>query len=76
MDRQAYYRAQKRVHHKKSIAQKVVELVKEERVLQPKMGTRKLYHRLLDSLKGLKVGRDKLFSILKANHLDIHPRRS
>lgn len=39
----------------------------------PKLGTRKLYHLLKEELKELGVGRDKLFTILKANNLLIKP---
>lgn len=42
----------------------------------PRIGTRKLYHMLKESLEPLSVGRDKLFRILKANHLLIRPKRS
>ena len=42
----------------------------------PRIGTRKLYHMLKDHLEGLGVGRDKLFSIMKANHLAIQPKRN
>jgi transposase InsO family protein len=35
----------------------------------PKLGTRKLYYILEDELKLLKIGRDKLFRILKANNM-------
>jgi len=42
----------------------------------PELGTRKLYHILKDELSVLKVGRDKLFRILKANHMGIRPKRS
>ena len=42
----------------------------------PRIGTRKLYYILKDPLQELHVGRDKLFAILKANHLDILPKRS
>ena len=42
----------------------------------PRIGTRKLHYLLNDQLKELKVGRDKLFSILKANHMIIYPKRS
>lgn len=46
------------------------------RMKMPRIGTRKLYHLLKESLQPLSVGRDKLFRILKANHLLIKPRRS
>jgi len=42
----------------------------------PKIGTRKLYYLLQEDLSDLSVGRDKLFKILKANHLLIKPSRS
>lgn len=41
----------------------------------PKLGTRKLYHILKTQLTLLNVGRDKLFRILRANHLLIKPKR-
>ena len=42
----------------------------------PRIGTRKLYYLLQGSLQELGVGRDKLFAILKANHMLIKPKRS
>jgi putative transposase len=42
----------------------------------PRIGTRKLYYLLLDKLQLMKIGRDKFFDILRANHLLIHPKRS
>jgi transposase InsO family protein len=42
----------------------------------PKLGGRKLYFLLKDRLSILKVGRDKLFRILRANHMLIKPKRS
>lgn len=41
----------------------------------PRLGTRKLYHLLRPQLKDLGVGRDRLFQILKANHMLIKPKR-
>ena len=61
--------------HKQSIAQKVIALVREIRMLMPKLGGKKLYYLLNEQLKALKVGRDKLFRILKANHLLIIPKK-
>jgi len=73
LDRQVYYRAKKSLLHKQSIAQQVIKMVRSIRNLMPKLGTRKLYHMLERELKSLKVGRDKLFRILKANHMLITP---
>ena len=42
----------------------------------PRLGTRKLYYLLADDLKTLRVGRDKLFRILRANQLLIIPKKS
>jgi len=53
----------------------VITLVKSKRTVMPKIGTRKLYYLLEDELKELKVGRDKLFKILKANGLLIKPKK-
>jgi transposase InsO family protein len=41
----------------------------------PRLGGKKSYHILMD-LKSMKIGRDKLFDILRANHLLIQPKRS
>lgn len=41
----------------------------------PKVGTRKLYHILKNTLSELNVGRDRLFRILRANHMLIKPKR-
>ncbi len=51
-------------------------MVRDIRLQMPRIGTRKLFYLLLDKLKPLKVGRDKLFSILRANNLLIKPKRS
>jgi len=50
--------------------------VQSKRGLMPKLGIRKLYYMLKDELKLIGVGRDKLFRILKANHMLIKPKRS
>lgn len=42
----------------------------------PRIGVRKLYYLLFDKLRQLKIGRDKFFDILRANHLLIQPKRS
>ena len=42
----------------------------------PRIGTRKLYYLLQKELQYLNIGRDRLFQILKANHMLIQPKRS
>ena len=51
-------------------------MVRDIRMELPRVGTRKLYHMLHQPLKENKVGRDKLFDILRANRLLIKPVRS
>ena len=75
IDRQVYYRSIARRVLKQDKAQQVVEMVQEIRMSMPHIGTKKLYHILLDKLRLLEVGRDKFFAILRANHLLIHPKR-
>ena len=76
MDRQVYYRSLKRSTVRTSKAQQVVALVEEKRMMQPKIGGKKLYFMLKEPLKSLNIGRDKFFDILRANHLLIVPKRS
>ncbi len=76
IDRQVYYRSIKRTKLKRTLAEQVVLLVKEQRITQPRLGTRKLYYILNNKLRELKIGRDKFFNIIKANHLLIKPKRS
>jgi len=71
-----YYRAKKSRLRKQNLAQQVINLVREIRMRMPRLGTRKLYYVLEDALKKIKVGRDKLFRILKANHLLITPKKT
>lgn len=53
-----------------------IDLVNHIRIQMPKIDTRKLYYLLQTPLKELGVGKDKLFEILKANHMLIKPKRS
>ena len=76
VNRQVYYRKKKSVIKRQETAETVVSMVQEVRLQMPRLGTRKLYYLLKDQLKDLGVGRDKLFAILKANHLLIKPTRS
>ena len=76
INRQIYYRSTKRSRTSKNKAEQVVELVENIRMKMPKIGGKKLYFMLNEPLKTLKIGRDKFFNILKANHLLITPKRS
>lgn len=74
-DRQVYYRSKKRLVKCQERAKLVVELVRVKRNRMPRLGGRKLYHLLKEELNKLRVGRDKFFDILRANHLLIKPKR-
>ncbi len=70
-----YYRSIKAEKAKQQRAEKVITLVQQQRMVMPRLGTRKLYHILKPELQELGVGRDKLFDILKANHMLIKPKK-
>ena len=74
-NRQVYYRFKNRVNKHQQRAEAVISLVTSVRMRMPRIGGKKLYHILQTDLKGLGVGRDKLFDILRANHLLISPKR-
>ena len=76
LSRQVYYRRIKSSTRKKALAQQVVDLVLPIRSRMPRIGTRKLYYMLQSKLDCMGIGRDKLFTIMKANHLQIYPERS
>ena len=70
-----YYRSTKTQKIKQQRAERVIALVQQQRMIMPRLGTRKLYHILKPELEELGVGRDKLFDILKANHMLIKPKK-
>ncbi len=76
IDRQVYYRKIRRKINKQNKAEQVVSMVIEIRKSMPRLGTKKLYYLLSDKLQLIKIGRDKFFDILRANHLLIQPKRS
>lgn len=76
IDRQVYYRRIRRKTLKQSHAEIVTRLVNAQRLIMPRVGGKKLYYLLEVDLKSLRIGRDKFFNILRANHLLIQPKRS
>lgn len=78
LKRDAWYKYQKRRKSKDVVVSKVVELVKEERKDQPRVGTRKLYEALKDEFykSEIKVGRDVLFDILRDHEMLIRRKKS
>ena len=71
LNRDAYYKCKGRFEQRKCVEDKVIELVKQERIQQARVGTRKLHKHLNDTFaeKGLNIGRDRLFSILRDNNM-------
>jgi putative transposase len=76
IDRQVYYRRIRRKIVKQDKTEQVILMVDAIRKIMPRIGTRKLYYLLSDKLLLIKIGRDKFFDILRANHLLIQPKRS
>ena len=74
--RQKYYRSCWSFENQRKTADRVVSMVDNIRMTQPRIGTRKLYYMLHEELNTLNVGRDKLFDILRANHMLITPLRA
>lgn len=71
------YQRIQRYHHRQQSLEPVKTLVLSLRRRMPKLGTRKLYHRIKPQLieYGIKLGRDGLFSYLREQRLLIKPRR-
>ena len=78
MSRQAFYQSRCREAALETKAQTVVELVRERRMSQPRVGTRKLHCMLRESLsrEGIRMGRDAMFDVLRNARLLVAPRRA
>lgn len=76
VSRQVYYRSIRRRQLREKKTTQALALVEKVRQRMPRLGTRKLSYLLSAELKPLGIGRDKLFAILRANHLLIAARRS
>jgi transposase InsO family protein len=77
LSRQAFYQHQARSRQRTASQDKVLKLVQEERAQQPRLGGRKLYHLIKAKLQqlGIKLGRDKLFGLLREKGLLIQSKR-
>ena len=78
LSRQAHYQSQRRHAQRESRAQVVVQLVRDWRVRQPRLGTRKLHHLLREPLgqAGIRLGRDALFDVLRNARMLVPVRRA
>ena len=75
MSRQNYYARHQHRHRRAIDSDVVVSLVQEERRLQERLGTRKLYHLLKPKLEaaGVRIGRDRMFEVLRKRDLLLEP---
>lgn len=78
ISRQAIYKRQQVALATTKTRNKVKQLVIDQRIEMPRIGTRKLYYLLGEQfrIQGIKVGRDKLFDFLRHEHMLIHPRKN
>ncbi|MGN5189481.1 IS3 family transposase [Aeromonas veronii] len=77
ISRQAYYKRNRVADERHAQGLQVVRFVRQVRLRQPRVGTRKLHYLLQgQDDDGLKVGRDRLFQILAEHRLLVLPRRA
>jgi putative transposase len=78
ISRQAYYKQTKALNAKAAKANAVVQLVRNQRIKLPQIGTRKLYYLLnpiFDQMH-IKLGRDGLFDVMRGANMLVTPKRS
>jgi putative transposase len=75
MSRQNYYARRRRRQRRQVDGELVAGLVRRERRLQPRLGTRKLYYQLQGELAeaGVRLGRDRMFAELRQRDLLLAP---
>ncbi|ATY82837.1 IS3 family transposase [Aeromonas veronii] len=77
ISRQAYYKRNRVADERHAQGLQVVRFVRQVRLRQPRVGTRKLHYLLQgQDDDGLKVGRDRLFRILAEHRLLVPPKRA
>ncbi len=77
MSRQNYYAARRLRRRREVDESMIVELVKRERRMQPRLGGRKLLHLLRPDLEeaDVSIGRDRFFEVLAEHDLLVIPKR-
>ena len=78
LQRDSYYKYVKRFKERKVVESKVIGLVNEVRISQPRVGTKKIHKDLIHpfQLANIKVGRDKLFDILRDNNMLVKRKKT
>lgn len=76
--RQAYYQKQHRERVQSVQNEIILEMVRQVRRKHPRMGCRKVLHKIQPMLaqESLKIGRDRLFELLRETNLLVKPRKS
>lgn len=76
--RQAYYKRIQTYSREKGNRKKIIELVKNQRVLMTRVGTKKIYYLIKPDLDrmDIKCGRDKLHGILRSEGMLIKKKRN
>ncbi len=76
--RQAYYKRKQAEIKELKFQQSVISMVTDIRIRMPRLGTRKLYYMLKSDFEAssIKIGRDKLFHILRVNNLLVKPKKN
>ena len=73
--RQGYHQARQREKADREREEEALKHVNRERCEQPRIGTRKLHFKYTKILRGLRIGRDKLFALLRRCGLLVPQRR-
>lgn len=73
LSKQAYYKQIKQKQQRAELSDQAVTLVLQLRRAMPRIGTRKLHHLL--NQDRVKIGRDKLFGLLRDRHLLVPKKR-
>ncbi len=73
ISRQAYYQGLRERQHVARDTERILAAVRRERVIQPRVGARKLQYLLQRA--GIQVGRDALFRTLSDNALLVEPKK-
>ena len=75
MSRQNYYARHRQRQRRAVDGELVAGLARRERRMQPRLGTRKLYHLLKPELEqaGVRIGRDRMFDELRSRGLLLEP---
>ena len=78
LSRQAYYQGRRREAQRECRSEVVVKLVRDRRLRQPRLGTRKLHYSLREPLAqaGIELGRDALFDVLRNAGMLVPQRRA